>query len=201
MQKFSKRLISLRKEKNLTQEHVAKIINKKRSTVSGYETEGKEPDLETVCILAGYFGVTTDYLLGYSDERTHTDSVFYNDTVNFERHFNSMPASLRPIVSKCFDCFYLLLGRDMQIARPERLEIYQELLSTLQSLRAEIRKGIEAFGGAVTDPVALSDLMAMQSQLKNEVSALLDKLMQTDMEIAFNLKKDIEAGLSRKSAM
>ncbi len=201
MQKFSKRLISLRKEQNLTQEHVAKIINKKRSTVSGYETEGKEPDLETVCILAGHFGVTTDYLLGYSDVRTHTDSVFYNDTVNFERHFNSMPANLRFIVSKCFDSFYLLLGRDMQLAHPKRLEIYQELLSTLQSLRAEIRKGIEAFGGNITNPVALSDLMAMQNQLKNEVSALLDKLMQTDMEIAFNLKEDIEDELSKKSAM
>lgn len=203
MQKFSNRLISLRKERKLTQEDMAKIINKKRSTVSGYETEGKEPDLETVCLLAHYFGVSTDYLLGYSDERTHTESVFYNDKVNFERHFKSLPAELRPVVSKCFDSFYLLLNRDMQLARPERLRVYEELLHTLQSLRADIRKAVEASGGAVTDPVALSDLMAMQSQLKNEVSALLDKLMQADMEVAFNIKKDVSdgigAGLLRKS--
>ena len=38
MQKFSNRLISLRKERGLTQEDLAKLINKKRSTVSGYET-------------------------------------------------------------------------------------------------------------------------------------------------------------------
>lgn len=203
MQKFSNRLISLRKERKLTQEDMAKIINKKRSTVSGYETEGKEPDLETVCLLAHYFGVSTDYLLGYSDERTHTESVFYNDKVNFERHFKSLPAELRPVVSKCFDSFYLLLNRDMQLARPERLRVYEELLHTLQSLRADIRKAVEASGGAVTDPVALSDLMAMQSQLKNEVSALLDKLMQADMEVAFNIKKDVSddigAGSLRKS--
>lgn len=190
MQKFSNRLISLRKERSLTQEDLAKIIHKKRSTVSGYETEGKEPDLETVCFLAKYFGVSTDYLLGYSDERNHVEQVFYNDTVNFERHFKNMPAELRPVVSKCFDSFYLLLGRDMQLARPERLQVYQELLQTLQSRRAEIRKAIEASGGAISDPVALSDLMAMQSQLKNEVSSLLDKLMQADMEIAFNIKQD-----------
>lgn len=194
MQNFSNRLISLRKERGLTQEDLAKLIQKKRSTVSGYETEGKEPDLETVCFLAKYFGVTTDYLLGYSDERTHTESVFYNDTVNFERHFKSMPAELRPVVAKCFDSFYLLLGRDMQLSRPERLRVYQELLHVLQSQRADIRKAIEASGGAVTDPVALSDLMAMQSQLKNAVAALLDKLMQADMEIAFNVKKDANVG-------
>ena len=41
----------------------------------------------------------------------------------------------------------------------------------------------------------------MQSQLKNEVSALLDKLMQADMEIAFNIKKDVGGGLSERSAM
>ena len=190
MQKFSDRLISLRNERRLTQEEMANIIHKKRSTLSGYETGGKEPEFETVCFLAQYFGVSTDYLLGFSDERNHVESVFYNDKVNFERHFKAMPAELRPVVAKCFDSFYLLLGRDMQLARPERLRVYQELLHTLQSLRADVRKAIEASGGAISDPVALSDLMAMQNQLKNEVSALLDKLMQADMEIAFQIKQD-----------
>ena len=59
MQNFSNRLISLRKERGLTQEDLARLIHKKRSTVSGYETEGKEPDLDTVCWLADYFGVST----------------------------------------------------------------------------------------------------------------------------------------------
>lgn len=201
MQNFSNRLTALRKERGLTQEDMAKIISKKRSTVSGYETEGKEPDLDTVCFLANYFGVSTDYLLGHSDQRNHVEQVFFNDTVNFERHFKKMPAELRPIVSKCFDSFYLLLSRDMQLSRPERLRVYEELLHVLQSQRADIRKAIEASGGAVTDPVALSDLMAMQSQLKNAVSALLDKLMQADMEIAFNVKKDERAEYKTGSAM
>lgn len=201
MQNFSNRLTALRKERGLTQEDMAKIISKKRSTVSGYETEGKEPDLDTVCFLANYFGVSTDYLLGHSDQRNHVEQVFFNDTVNFERHFKKMPAELRPIVSKCFDSFYLLLSRDMQLSRPERLRVYEELLHVLQSQRADIRKAIEASGGAVTDPVALSDLMAMQSQLKNAVSALLDKLMQADMEIAFNVKKDESAEYKTGSAM
>lgn len=201
MQNFSNRLISLRKERGLTQEDLANLIHKKRSTVSGYETEGKEPDLDTVCWLANYFDVSTDYLLGYSDERNHVEQVFFNDKVNFERHYKNLPAELRPIVSKCFDSFYLLLSRDMQLARPERLRVYEELLHTLQSQRADIRKAIEASGGAVTDPVALSDLMAMQGQLKNAVAALLDKLMQADMEIAFNIKRDEAAGYKSGSAM
>lgn len=205
MKIFSTRLAALRKEKRLTQEELADIINRKRSTVSGYETEGKEPDIETICFLAKFFGVSTDYLLGYSDERNHVEQIFYNDHVNFERHYKNMPASLRPIVSRCFDSFYLLLCRDMQLARPERLQVYQELLHTLQTLRADIRKMIEASGGTITDPVTLSDLMALQSQLKNEISCLLDKLMQADMEIAFQIKSgagtEFSGGLSDKAAM
>ena len=197
MQKFAVRLSSLRKERRLTQTEMANAIQKKRSTYSGYETGGKEPDFDTVCLLAEYFGVSTDYLLGYSDERNHIEQVFYNDHVNFERHFKAMPVEMRPTVAKCFDDFYLLLNRDMQLARPERLRVYQEMLHALQSLRADIRKAIEASGGAITDPEALSDLMAMQSQLKNEISSLLDKLMQADMKIAFDIMQD--GGMSKSS--
>lgn len=201
MQTFSNRLAALRKERGLTQEGLAKIIQKKRSSVSGYETEGKEPDLELVCTLAEYFDVSTDYLLGKSDERNHIDEVFFNDTVNFEKHFRAMPVELRPVISKCFDSFYLLLSRDMQLARAERLRLYESLLHELQSQRAVIRKAVERSGGSVSDPVALSELMAAQSQLKNTVSALLDELLQADMEVAFNVKRDKEAGLSEKTAI
>lgn len=201
MQKFSDRLIALRKERDLTQEELAKIINKTRSSVSGYETENKEPSLELVCALAEYFGVSTDYLLGHSDERNHTETVFFNDTINFQKTYKATPLELRPVVSKSFDSFYLLLNRDMKLGRPERLLVYQELFHTLQSLRADIRRAVEQSGGAFSDPVALSDLMALQSQLKNEVCALLDKLLQADMEISFDVKKGEIAGLSSGSAM
>ncbi len=66
---FPQRLISLRKERGLTQAGLAKLICKGRSTVSGYETENKEPTLKTICFLAHFFDVSTDYLIGYSDER------------------------------------------------------------------------------------------------------------------------------------
>lgn len=83
---------------------------------------------------------------------------------------------------------------------PERLLLYRKLFSTVQSLRAEVRKRIEASGGQVSDAAALSELMALQSELKNNVSAVLDELMQADMEVAFDVKKGV-GELSNKSAM
>ena len=88
----------------------------------------------------------------------------------------------------------------MQLSRPERLLLYRKLFYTVQSLRAEVRKRVEAFGNLVSDTVALSELMALQSELKNNVSAVLDELMQTDMEVVFDVKKGIGES-SDKSAM
>ena len=200
MKQFSDRLISLRKERGLTQEDVAKLIDKKRSTVSGYEIEGKEPEFELVCLLARYFDVSTDYLLGYSEERKRVDIVLYNDRIDFKKRLDSAPENIHDAIGKCFDSLYRLLCYDTELARPERLFVYYELLQTLQSRRAEIRAAIESSGGAISDPVALSDLMAMQGQLKNEISSLLDKLMQADMEIAFNIKQDGRNATSARSA-
>ncbi len=69
---FAERLKQLRKEKGLTQEELALIISKNRSTVAGYETERKEPDHETLKKLADYFEISVDYLLGRTDIRTST---------------------------------------------------------------------------------------------------------------------------------
>ena len=112
-----------------------------------------------------------------------------------------MPAEMRPIIAQCFDSFYLLLGRDMQFFRPERLRVYQEFFRVLQSLRANVRNTVDASGGAITDALALSNVMSAQNQLKNEICVLLDKLMQADMEIAFSLKRKTGGSLPGKSAM
>ena len=190
MNTVSARLIALRKERQMTQSDLAKAIHKTRSTVSGYETEGKEPDYEMLCSLAEYFGVSTDYLLGIDDCRTHSEAVFINDTRNFKRHYDGLPPLVKQTVAKMYDSFYVLLSRDMAKNNEERLALYSDLFSLLQDSRAKIRNAIDSCGGQVTDPLLLSDLMNLQNSLKNEVCAVLDKLMQADIDTAFEVKKE-----------
>ena len=99
MDKFSERLVALRKEKDLTQAEFARLCGKQRTTVSGYETEGKEPDFALLCQMADYFGVTTDYLLGREDERAHGNEAFRQDNANFKSSAPSSPR--RSIRSMC----------------------------------------------------------------------------------------------------
>lgn len=69
-EKFSKNLKKLRNEKGITQDDIAKIINTSRSCISNYESGNREPDNETILIIADYFNVSVDFLLGRSAVRT-----------------------------------------------------------------------------------------------------------------------------------
>lgn len=199
MSQFSSRLIALRKERQMTQTDLAEIIKKQRSTVSGYETEGKEPDFDTLCFMAGYFGVTTDYLLGRDAEKRHADVVFRNDNANFKKHYDALPPELKIIVTEIFDDFYVLLNRDMRNGRGTRLSLYRDLMHKLQVARADIKKHIET-ANSISEPNFLSALMEMQNALKNDVSAVLDQIMQADMDYVLGIKKEAKIVSSEKMA-
>ena len=113
--------------------------------------------------------------------------------------FDGLPVDLKSVVAKIYDDFYVLLNRDMKLRRVERLDLYQELMHELQTARSEIKRKIEQGGEALSDPLYLSELMALQTNLKNNVALLLDRLMQADMETAYELKKDGRSA-SRKLA-
>ncbi len=63
------RLKELRIEKNLLQSDIAKVINKSDRIVGFYETGERDMSTETLSILADFFDVSIDYLLGKSDIR------------------------------------------------------------------------------------------------------------------------------------
>ncbi|MBB5356687.1 transcriptional regulator with XRE-family HTH domain [Anoxybacillus mongoliensis] len=65
---FGKRLRFLRKRRNLTQKDLADRFNVGESTIGMYERDEREPSFEFVKQLADFFNVTTDYLLGRTDD-------------------------------------------------------------------------------------------------------------------------------------
>lgn len=58
-----KRLKELRLQKGLTQQQVANAIGKTYQAYSYYENGKRDPDTETLKLLADFFNVSTDYLL------------------------------------------------------------------------------------------------------------------------------------------
>lgn len=66
---MSSRIKELRKEKNMTQNELAKALDFSQQAVSGHESGTRRLNHNVLIKYAEYFDVTVDYLLGRSDRR------------------------------------------------------------------------------------------------------------------------------------
>ena len=69
METLGIRLKALRKEKGLTLEQIANDFDTTAITISRYENGVREPKSDTLNLLADYFNVSVDYLLGRTHKR------------------------------------------------------------------------------------------------------------------------------------
>lgn len=79
--KFKTRLRQLRTERKLSQEELGKELHLGTSAISMYERGEREPDFEKLGMIADFFNVSIDYLLGKSDIQNpnNAQSLFGED--------------------------------------------------------------------------------------------------------------------------
>ncbi|MGH0482175.1 MULTISPECIES: helix-turn-helix domain-containing protein [Bacillus] len=65
---FSEVLKRLRKSRDLTQEQIAEQLNLTRSQIENGETNRYESDISTLILLASYFNVSVNMLIGYQTD-------------------------------------------------------------------------------------------------------------------------------------
>lgn len=73
----SKQIIKLRKNRKLTQQDLADEMKVSTAAVCKWETGASIPDINTLCLLADYFNVSVDYILG-REKRAKTCVIFCN---------------------------------------------------------------------------------------------------------------------------
>lgn len=94
------RLRSLISELGLEQQEVATLLNHKISTFSGYVIDKREPTFAKLKIFADFFGVSIDYLLGYSTVK--------------DPYLRHLSAELNEFVRNPANAVYLELARDIK---------------------------------------------------------------------------------------
>lgn len=72
----SSRLVSLRKEKNLSQKEAAIELGVSQALLSHYEKGIRECGLDFLCRASAFYDVSTDYLLGLTDNKMMSDALF-----------------------------------------------------------------------------------------------------------------------------
>ena len=72
------KLKELREQQNLSQQDLAKILKVSPSTVSNWESGKRQPDIQMIVVIANYFNVSVDEVLGRSVEdrvrKTNTEN-------------------------------------------------------------------------------------------------------------------------------
>jgi len=64
VKEFAERLIELRAEQNISQAKLANILGISNGTIAFWETNKAEPTAPNIVLVAKYFNVSSDYLLG-----------------------------------------------------------------------------------------------------------------------------------------
>lgn len=80
------------RNKNITQKELADIIGINQNTIKTWEH--KLPNSETLLKIADYFGVTTDYLLGRSSNKSLTRKNERDIQKSLEQIYNGLDDSL-----------------------------------------------------------------------------------------------------------
>lgn len=90
--KFGEILRGLLEERYISQKQLASELNLLAPTLGRYIRGEREPDMETIKMIAAYFSVSTDYLLDYRSGKVET-----RDEDELLRIFRSMTDEQREI--------------------------------------------------------------------------------------------------------
>ena len=97
------RIKNLRIERNITQLKLAKYLNISNTTLSQYELGTRKPDYETLVKIAMYFNVTTDYLLGISDDAGKTSDLKNKEKTVYSFDLSGLPEHVVEQISDYLD--------------------------------------------------------------------------------------------------
>ena len=95
---FALRLTDLRKEKNLSQKEAASCLGVSQALLSHYEKGIRECKLDFLKKACDYYDVTSDYLLGFSDNRQGINDVYIKTELETDTELK-MKTIFRAVVS------------------------------------------------------------------------------------------------------
>lgn len=96
---MSEILRELRTNKKMTQSDVAKLLGLTTNAYQSYERGTSEPSCKTLKILADFYGVTTDYLLGREPAPDPLAGIHFKtvDSDEFVRLYSELPEQVKQI--------------------------------------------------------------------------------------------------------
>lgn len=146
--KLGSMICKKRKEKKITQDDLALFLGVTKASVSKWETGQSYPDITLLPLLAAYFNISLDELIGYQPNMSTEEikKLYQRLSKDFAiKDFKEVMAVCENLTKKYFSCFPLLLNivvlymnHYMLATAPEEQEaILQKCLTLLQHIIEE----------------------------------------------------------------
>lgn len=120
MNGFGKRIRQLRIEKGMSLQCLGKVLNMSRQNLDMFEIGENYPSLKTALMLANYFNVSLDYLVGRTSNR-------YMDENYYTSKKQSLEKELEALTVKINNSYSDNIGMKIRVKRVERKLTLQEL--------------------------------------------------------------------------
>ncbi|MBB5196090.1 helix-turn-helix domain-containing protein [Anaerocolumna cellulosilytica] len=149
---MERKIKHLRKDKHLTQLELAKKLNLTQSTIAAYENGIKIPTVENLLAIAKFFQVSTDYLLGLTENLnyepiesnddfvsesiapyTTTNSKEYSKVISYYHRLDN--ENKEYIIGKMIE---LYKEQQKPIKYVHKIETDEDILKELESYRLEL---------------------------------------------------------------
>ena len=108
---FSDNIIRLRHNKKITQEQLADFVGVTKGSVSKWETGQSLPDILILPVLAAFFDVTIDELLGYQPQLSteQIQKIYHDLAAAFaEQPFHEVMLKSENYVKEYYSCYPFL---------------------------------------------------------------------------------------------
>lgn len=109
---LSENIVRLRRDKGITQEELAAFVGVTKASVSKWETGQSMPDILLLPLLAAFFGVSVDELLGYEPQmsREQIRACYLSLAEDFARRpFMETLEKSRELVKQYYTCYPFLI--------------------------------------------------------------------------------------------
>jgi len=108
---FPENLRTLRKEKNMSQEHLAEFLDVSRQAVSKWEQGTSYPEVEKMIMLSKYLSVSLDFLLSDENKKSkNQELVEPKDRILPERRGMRFERVLRLVLMWCLLLVFMYLA-------------------------------------------------------------------------------------------
>ena len=143
---FSKNISNLRKERKITQENLANYLGVTKAAVSKWELNQSYPDITLLPIIASYFNISIDELLGYEpfmndDEVKELYSKLIKEFSTEE--FDIVYEKCIQYEKKYYTCYFLQFHLGLLYCNHAYLAFEEEKIMEVYSHATEVFKRIE----------------------------------------------------------